>query len=127
MLFLVIDYWSKNIGSIVKRMQSKMLQKIWIMPLKGYLHYKTITSVIWVTSVNKCHLRHRLRIFLFCRKVISHSQDFVRFCKIFNHHMIYQICDIMMNISAWTRCSIYFQYILMMDMFWIYLELQLIK
>ena len=34
--------------------------------LKSYCHYKTIKL---------CHMRHRLRIFLFHRKVLFHSQD----------------------------------------------------
>ena len=36
--------------------------------IKGYLRYKTITSQM-------CHLRHRLIIFLFYRKVMFRSQD----------------------------------------------------
>ena len=66
-----------------------------------------------VTSATKqlvkmCHLRHRLRIFLFCGKVMFRSQYievFVFsnipwcFC-IFNHRLIYQIWD-MMNIRTW--------------------------
>ena len=55
------------------------------------------------------HLRHRLRFFLFCRKVIFCSQDIQVFC-VFNHPMIYQIFDIMMSISTWDRVH-----------FWIYL------
>ena len=35
---------------------------------KGHLRYKTITSQM-------CHRRHRLRIFLFCRKVVFRFQD----------------------------------------------------
>ena len=56
-----------------------------------------------------CHLRHKLRIFLFRRKVMFHSQDIQVFC-IFNHPMFYQICDVMMNMSIWDSVH-----------FWIYL------
>ena len=55
------------------------------------------------------HLRHRLRFFLFYRKVIFRSQDIQVFC-VFNHPMIYQIFDIMMSIGTWDRTP-----------FWIYL------
>ena len=48
------------------------------------------------------HLRHRLRIFLFHRKVMFCSQEYLNFC-IFNHSMIYQICDPMMSIGTWYR------------------------
>ena len=41
---------------------------ILLLVLKGYLRYKKITSKM-------CHLRHRLRIFLFCRKFMFRSQD----------------------------------------------------
>ena len=48
-----------------------------------------------------CHLRHRLRIFLFHRKVATFSR-YPSFC-VSNHPMIHQICDIMMIISTWDR------------------------
>ena len=46
-----------------------------------------------------CHLRHMLRIFSFRRKVMFHSQDI----SFFNHHMFYQICDVMMSLNTWNR------------------------
>ena len=55
-----------------------------------------------------CCLRHRLRIFLFRRKIVLFSR-YSSFC-IFNHPMIYQICDVTMSISTWGRLH-----------FWIYL------
>ena len=47
------------------------------------------------------HLRQKLRIFLFHRKVIP----FLRYSSscIINHPMISQICDVMMSISTWDR------------------------
>ena len=56
-----------------------------------------------------CHLRYRLRIFLFHGKVMFRSRDILSFC-IFNHPMIYQICDVILSISTWDRLH-----------FWIYL------
>ena len=54
-----------------------------------------------VTSTTKrqlklCHLRHRLRIFLFCRKVMFGSQDIQVFVFL---TMVYQICDAAMSIT----------------------------
>ena len=40
-----------------------------------------------------CHLRHWLRNFLFCRKVMFCFQDIQFFC-IFNHPTIYQVCQV---------------------------------
>ena len=56
-----------------------------------------------------CHLKHRLRIFLFRKKNYILFSRYSIFC-IFNHLMIYQICDVMMSISTWDKCT-----------FWIYL------
>ena len=56
-----------------------------------------------------CHLRRRLRIFLFHRKVMSLSQDIQVFV-IFNNPKIYKICDVMMSISTWDKVH-----------FWLYL------
>ena len=48
------------------------------------------------------HLRHRLRIFFVSSKSYVPFSRCSSFC-IFNHPMIYQICDVMMNISTWDR------------------------
>ena len=48
-----------------------------------------------------CYLKHRLRIFLFRRKIVPFSR-YSNFL-IFNHPMIYQICDIRMSIQAWQE------------------------
>ena len=48
------------------------------------------------------HLRNKLRIFLCCRQNMFLFQDI----HIFNHPMIYLICDVMMSIS--TRDRVYF-------------------
>ena len=55
------------------------------------------------------YLSHRLRVFLFHRSYFPFSFPFSSFC-VFNHIMIYQICDVMMSISIWDRVR-----------FWIYL------
>ena len=55
------------------------------------------------------HLRHKLWIFWFHRKVLFCSRDIQVFC-IFKHPMIYQICDVMMSINTWGKVH-----------FWIYL------
>ena len=55
------------------------------------------------------HLKHRFRFFSFRRKSYVPFSRYSSFC-IFNHSMIYQICDVMMSISAWGRVH-----------FWIYL------
>ena len=55
------------------------------------------------------HLTHRLRTFLFRRKIMFRSQDIQVFC-IFNHPMIYRIYDVRMSISTWDKVH-----------FWIYL------
>ena len=56
-----------------------------------------------------CHLKHKLRIFLFCRKIIFLFSRYSSF-GIFNHPIIYQICDAMMSISTLNRAH-----------FWIFL------
>ena len=92
----------------------------WKINLKGYLHYKTIL-------LKQCHLRHSLRIFLFpkivqtskqkyfyiqtSKKIFLYSYFFFsrysNFC-IFNHFMIYQICEIV-SISPWNRVQFWIQ------------------
>ena len=51
-----------------------------------------------------CHLRHRLRIFLFDKKIVPFSK-YSSFC-ILNHPMFYQIFDVMMSII--TRDMVHF-------------------
>ena len=69
--------------------------------LKGYLRYKMITSrtVSSEAQVNNFILKKSYVPFL----------RYSSFC-IFNHPMIYQICNIIISISAWARVD-----------FWIYL------
>ena len=58
-----------------------------------------VTSVTNWWLLKMCHLKHRLRIFLFHRKIMVHSR-YSSFC-IFNHPMIYPISDVTMSISTW--------------------------
>ena len=51
--------------SLRKKLNALLSFCIW---LKSNLHYKTITFQM-------CHLRHKLRIFLFCKKFLLCSQD----------------------------------------------------
>ena len=68
---------------------------------------KNYDIVLKVTSTQKrqllkmCHLKHRLRIFLFDKKIVPFSK-YASFC-IFNHPMIYQICDVVMSIGTQDR------------------------
>ena len=55
-----------------------------------------------------CSLRHRLWFFCFIEKLCSVLKILSFY--IFNHPMIYQICDVMMSNSIWDRVH-----------FWIYL------
>ena len=55
-----------------------------------------------------CHLGHRLRICLFHGKVLS--SRYSSFC-IFNHSMLYQICDVMMSISTWDRVHLWMYFL----------------
>ena len=56
-----------------------------------------------------CHLKHRFRFFFILSKNYASFSRYSRFC-IFNHPMIYQICDVIMSISTWDKVH-----------FWIYL------
>ena len=48
-----------------------------------------------------CHLRQKLRIILFHEKIMFWFQDAQIFVFLpFPHPMIYEICDIMMNIGT---------------------------
>ena len=60
---------------------------------KGYFCYKTITCQNLPSEA-------QVKTF-FGRKVIPFSKH-LSFC-IFNHPMIYQICDFMMSVSVWDR------------------------
>ena len=74
-----------------------------VIEVKGYLRYKMITSqnVLFEVQVKK--------FFYFVEKLCSVLEIF-KFC-VFNHPLIYEICDVMMNISStWDRMH-----------FWIYL------
>ena len=62
---------------------------------KGYLHYKTIISQ------NMSSEPQGKNFFILLKSYIPFSR-YSSFC-IFNHLMIYQICDVMMNISIWKR------------------------
>ena len=67
---------------------------------KGYLRHKTITS-------QNMSYEAQVKNFLFPSYVpFSRYSSF----SIFYHSMIYQICDVMMSISAWDRVH-----------FWVYL------
>ena len=63
-----------------------------------------------VTSATKwlCHLRHKFRIFLFCRKVMFRFQDIQVF--VFSTIPWFSISDVMMSITTWDRVQ-----------FWVYL------
>ena len=56
-----------------------------------------------------CYLRHKLRVFFILWKRYVLFSRYSSFC-IFNHLMIYQICEVMMSISTWDKVH-----------FWIYL------
>ena len=49
-----------------------------------------------------CHQMHRWRIFLFRRKAMFRSQD-IQVFRILTIPLNYQICDVMMNISTWSK------------------------
>ena len=70
--------------------------------IKGYLRYKTITSQIVPSEA-------QIRIFFISQKNFVPFSRYSSFC-IFNHHMIYQICDVTVSISTWDKVR-----------FWIYL------
>ena len=70
--------------------------------LKGYFQCKTVTS-------QNVSSEAQVKNFLFRRNVMFLSRGIQFFC-IFNHPVIYQICDVVMSISTWDRAH-----------FWIYL------
>ena len=69
--------------------------------LKGCLCYKTITS-------QNVSSEKQIKNFFILKNYIPFSR-YSSFC-IFNHLMIYQICDVTMSISTWDKAH-----------FWIYL------
>ena len=76
--------------------------------LKGYFHCKTVTS-------QNVSSEAQVKNFLFRRNVMFLSRGIQFFC-IFNHPIVYQICDVVMSISTWDRSH-----------FWISFKPHLIK
>ena len=66
--------------------------------LKGYLRYKTIISRDVSSEAQKQNF------FISYKSYVPFSR-YLSFC-IFNYPMIYQICDVIMSISAWDRIDI---------------------
>ena len=63
-----------------------------------YVFSEELLGVLEKKFSQKCKKRHKLRIFLFLRKVIFRPQD----C-IFNRLIISKIYEVMMSISTWDR------------------------
>ena len=63
--------------------------------LKGYLRCKVKTS-------QNVQSETEVKIFFILYKNNVPSSRYSKFC-IFNHLIIYQICDVMMNISTWDK------------------------
>ena len=80
----------KEIKSLADLNIIQPVQKLtdWV---KGYLHYKTITS-------QNVSLEAQVKTFYFVENLCSVLKIFLSF-HIFNHHMIYHICDVTMSIS----------------------------
>ena len=79
----------------------QIIKNYWYWLLKGYLHYKTITSQ---NVLSEAQVKN---IFILWKYYALFSR-YSSFC-IFNHRMIYQICDVI-SIITWDRVH-----------FWIYL------
>ena len=79
----------------------QIIKNYWYWLLKGYLHYQTITSQNVLSEV-------QVKNFFILWKCYTPFTRYSSFCN-FNHHMIYQICDVI-HISTWDRVH-----------FWIYL------
>ena len=79
----------------------QIIKNYWYWLLKGYLHYKTITSQ---NVLSEAQVKN---IFILWKYYAPFSR-YSSFC-IFNHRMIYQICYIIC-ISTWDRVH-----------FWVYL------
>ena len=76
------------------------IKNYWYCLLKAYLHHKTITSQNVLSEA-------QVKNFFILWKSYAPFSRYSSFC-IFNHLMIYQICDVM-SISIWDRVH-----------FWIY-------
>ena len=63
--------------------------------LKGYLHYKTISS-------QNLSYEAQAKNFFISEKSYVPFSKYSSFC-IFSHPMIYQICDVMISITTWDR------------------------
>ena len=85
-------YFTYDIFSEYCKSVSQCIIIFWF---KNYLHYKTIASqnVLSETQVKR---------FFVSKKIYVLFSRYSSFC-IFDHPMIYQICDIMMSISTWDR------------------------
>ena len=86
-------------------------QGIWTHAFQCFISFK-VTSAAKRWLLKMCHLRHRLRIFLFHRKVMFRSEDIQVFVFLTMHWFINGCHDehVMMSISTWDRVH-----------FWIYL------
>ena len=83
----------------VDRKSNQWMHEIWLnyyspalLLIKGYLHYKTITS-------QNESFEAQVKNFFISQKSYVPFSRYSSFC-IFNHPMIYQICDVMMSIST---------------------------
>ena len=65
--------------------------------IESLLSFLKVTSTTKTITTQNVSSEAQVQIFLFCQKVIFHSQDIQVFC-IFNYPVIYQICDVMMSI-----------------------------
>ena len=91
--FSFLQIFSSNLQSFWKLYLIKGIKK-WenmdFLTFTGYLYHKTITS-------QDVPSKAQIKNFLYGRRIVSFSR-YSRFC-IFNHQMIYQICDVTMSIS----------------------------
>ena len=90
--FSFLQIFSSNLQIFWKLylMKDKKWENMDFLTFTGYLYYKTITS-------QDVPSKAQIKNFLYRRKIVSFSR-YSRFC-IFNHQMIYQICDVTMSIS----------------------------
>ena len=91
--FSFLQIFSSNLQIFWKLYLIKGIKK-WenmdFLTFTGYLYHKTITS-------QDVPSKAQIKNFLYGRRIVSFSR-YSRFC-IFNHQMIYQICDVTMSIS----------------------------
>ena len=91
--FSFLQIFSSNLQIFWKLYLIKGIKK-WenmdFLTFTGYLYYKTITS-------QDVPSKAQIKNFLYGRRIVSFSR-YSRFC-IFNHQMIYQICDVTVSIS----------------------------